>query len=190
MEVRKDNFLLCQVQRKSRRKFIWNSAQVKRLRTPFLKKCVHTSLSFLQLLFIIINTQRHFQGYTNCMQEFCRSQFPESNCEKVISIWKITKALQLQIFLILMCQQLYLLWNCIILKSFVSFPWNSFLMYFCLHRIFPQRFTWIEIIVSGHILHRMLLWVHCYSNLLVLCIIHNKHTWLQRTTHVFHLMYA
>lgn len=108
MEVKKDNFPLCQVQRKSERKFIWNSAEAKRSRTPFLKKYVLTLLFFfffLQLLFIIINTQRHFQGYTYFTQEYCQSQFPESNCEKVYFFaWMVPEAVKLWFFLILWCQ--------------------------------------------------------------------------------------
>jgi len=98
-------------------------SSIKKIKDTFLKEIrVHT-LSFLQLLFIIINTQRHFQGYTNCMQEFWRSQFPESNCEKIVSLWMITKALKLQFFFILRCQ---LTISVVALHSFKKFYFLPF----------------------------------------------------------------
>lgn len=61
--VRNDNFILCQVQRKTGRKFLGNSAHAEKLSTPFLKRCMFTLLcpfcnSFI-IYYKIVNAQRH-----------------------------------------------------------------------------------------------------------------------------------
>lgn len=62
-EVRNNNFILCQVQRKIRRKFLGNSAQAEKLSTPFLKRYTFTLpwpfCNSLMIYYKIISAQRH-----------------------------------------------------------------------------------------------------------------------------------
>lgn len=78
----------------------------KKIKDTFLKEiCAYTSLSyFLQLFFIIINTQRHFQVYINFTPEYCQSQFPESDSEILFFVLMVTESVKLHFFLILRCQ--------------------------------------------------------------------------------------
>lgn len=166
MKVKKDNFPLFQVQRKSGRKFIWNSAWVKRSRTPFLKKYVLTLLYpiFLQLFFIIINTQRHFQVYINFTPEYCQSQFPESDSEILFFVLMVTESVKLHFFLILRCQMTL---SVVALHSFSKF-W-----FFCILKLIynvillTQDFPPKKFLNRNHsvrtYLHWMFHWVHSCS---------------------------